>query len=165
MRPLPFLACVETDFARVAAPVRPRLRSKECLSALRQIAFAAEFRHLRPRPLGPCAAATSTAQGDRSWKRRTQPRNTYSALAPLLLGCHQLLGWEPLRGNGCQERSGRSTTPLVRESARAIGFGRSRSCRHIQTTNEARLTVLIAANKSKAGLFDNIIKLYYPRTA
>ena len=40
MRPLPFLACVKTDFARAAAPVRPRLRSQECLSALRQIAFA-----------------------------------------------------------------------------------------------------------------------------
>jgi hypothetical protein len=106
MRPLPFLACVKIDFARVAAPVRPRLRSKDCLSALRQIVLAAEFRHLRPRPFGPCAARTSTARGDRSWKRRTQPRNTYSALASLLLGCHQLLGSEPLRGDGYQEGQG-----------------------------------------------------------
>ena len=164
MRPLPFLACVNSDFARVAAPVRPRLRSKDCL-------FSASSNCACGR-ISPSASSSlwSLRRSHQHCSRRPKLETADTAKEHL-----QRTGLSSTRMSSVIElgassrrwlsgRSGRSTTPLVRESARAIRFGRSRSCRHIQTTNEARLTVLIAAN-SRAGLFDNIINLYYPRTA
>jgi hypothetical protein len=76
--------------------------------------------------------------------------------------CHQLLGWEPLRGDGCQKGQAKNHTAGTRKRTSNRVRTLQKLPPYSNYQRKARLTVLIAAHKSRAGLFDNIIKLYYP---